>query len=203
MGVYSRSEGNWLSRRGMFLALLVGFHVAFIWALKSGFAVQLVQQITQPITAQIITDDRPEEPPPPMPELDLEQPPIEIPPVLVDIQVPPPPTALKATQGNGQGRAGRVVIRTKAGVTAVPKTSTFYPAEARASREQGTVQLKLCYGNDGRVIQASVAQSSGSKRLDEAATKMGPQVRIRPATVDGKAIPDCMVLPILMSPDAP
>jgi periplasmic protein TonB len=205
MGVYTRSDGSWLSRRGAFLVLLVGFHIVLIWALKSGFAVRLVQQITQPITAVIINETPPEEPPPPVlePELELQEAAIEIPPLLVDIQIPPPPTALQAPIGNSsQGRAGRVVIRTKAGVAAMPKISTFYPPASRSAGEAGTVQLKLCYGNDGRIVQAVVAQTSGFPRLDEAAVKLGAQVRMRPATVDGKAVADCMVLPILMSPDA-
>ncbi len=204
MGVYTRSNGSWLSRRGVFLVLLVGFHVVLIWGLKSGFAVKLVQQITQPITAVIINETPPEEPPPPVlePELELEEAAIEIPPLLVDIVIPPSPTALQAPIGNSQGRAGRVVIRTKAGVAAMPKISAFYPPAARSAREQGTVQLKLCYGNDGRIVQATVAQTSGFPRLDEAAVKLGAQVRMRPATVDGKAMADCMVLPILLSPDA-
>jgi periplasmic protein TonB len=203
MGVYTRSDGSWLSRRGVFLVALVGFHVLLIWALKSGFAVKFVQQITQPITAVIINEPPPEEPPPPVlePELEIEEAAIEIPPVLVDIVIPPTPTALQAPTGT-QGRAGRVVIRTKAGVAAMPKISAFYPPASRAAREQGTVQLKLCYGNDGRVVQAAVAQTSGIPRLDEAAVKLGAQVRMRPATVDGKAVADCMVLPILLSPDA-
>ncbi len=204
MGVYTRSDGSWLSRRGVFLVLLVGFHVVLIWALKSGFAVRLVQQITQPITAVIINETPPEEAPPPVlePELELEEAAIEIPPLLVDIQIPPSPTALQAPIGNSQGRAGRVVIRTKAGVAAMPKISAFYPPASRSAREQGTVQLKLCYGNDGRILQAAVAQTSGFPRLDEAAIKLGAQMRMRPATVDGKAMADCVVLPILLSPEA-
>jgi periplasmic protein TonB len=204
MGVYTRSDGSWLSRRGVFLVLLVAFHVVLIWALKSGFAVKLVQQISQPITAVIINEPPPEEPPPPVlePELELEEAAIEIPPLLVEIVMPPTPTALQAPIGNSQGRAGRVVIRTKAGVAAMPNLSAFYPPASRSAREQGTVQMKLCYGNDGRIVQAVVVQSSGFPRLDEAAIKLGTQMRMRPATVDGKAIADCMVLPILMSPDA-
>ena len=38
------------------LILLIAFHLAFFWALKSGFAVKLVQQITQPIKAEIINE---------------------------------------------------------------------------------------------------------------------------------------------------
>src|SRR5690606_2186969 len=97
MGVYTQTNSNWLSRRGGFLFLLIAFHVAFIFALKSGFAVKLIEQITQPIKAEIINEVVPEEPPPPPPEVQMELPPVQVPPVLVDIQLPPPPpTAIQA-----------------------------------------------------------------------------------------------------------
>lgn len=204
MGVYTRSDDSWLSRRGVFLALLVGFHILLIWGLKDGFAIRLVQQIAQPITAEIIPEVQTEEPPPPPPEPELEEPEVSIPPPLVTIDLPPPPAALAAPPAptSSKGRPGRVVIRTKAGVAAMPKVSQFYPASSRSAREQGTVQLKLCYSGTGSILQASVQETSGFPALDEAAVKLGAQVRMRPATVDGKAVPACAVLPILMSPDA-
>lgn len=44
-----------------------------------------------------------------------------------------------------------------------------YPIESRRKHEQGTVVLQLVLGLDGRVASIAIAQSSGIKRLDDAA----------------------------------
>jgi hypothetical protein len=66
MGVYT-NQGNWLSRRGMFLMLLVLFHIVLIWGLKSGFAMKMVAAVMQPIEAEIINDVEEDVAPPPPP----------------------------------------------------------------------------------------------------------------------------------------
>jgi len=96
MGVYTHSDGNWLTRRGSFLVALIAFHVLLAWALASGFAVKFIKSITEPIKVEIVDEVKPEEPPPPPPEIKMELPPVQVPPVLVDIPNPPdpPPTVL-------------------------------------------------------------------------------------------------------------
>jgi len=44
-----------------------------------------------------------------------------------------------------------------------------YPLESRRKHEQGTVWLSVLVGLDGRVSEISVARTSGSERLDDAA----------------------------------
>ena len=56
MGVYTQSQGNWLSRRGAFLVALIAFHVMFVWALKSGLAVKLHGADHAAIKAEIINE---------------------------------------------------------------------------------------------------------------------------------------------------
>jgi len=46
-----------------------------------------------------------------------------------------------------------------------------YPAQARSRGQQGTVQLSLVFGADGRVASASVSRSSGYSELDRAASQ--------------------------------
>lgn len=198
MGVYTRNDGNWFSRRGAFLALLVAFHVVFFLALQSGFAVRLIQQVTQPIRAEIINQTQEEEPPPPPLELELDAPAIELPPVLVDIQLPRLPTTLQS--GTGTGNVTRAVVRTRGGVAFMPSASDYYPAASRQAGERGTTRVRICYGIDGKVTAAAVAESSGFPRLDEAAVKMAQAARLRPATIDGKAQADCVVLPLAFPP---
>jgi TonB family protein len=70
----------------------------------------------------------------------------------------------------------------------------YYPSVSRASGEEGTVELRLCYDARGRVIESTLATSSGFHRLDEAAVRMGRMYRITPAVIDGIARPDCVVV---------
>jgi len=89
MGVYTHSDGNWLSRRGAFLVALILFHLVLFWALKSGFAVKFIESITEPIKVDIVNEVDEEEPPPPPPPPKMEIPPVQIPPPVVDITIAP------------------------------------------------------------------------------------------------------------------
>ena len=210
MGVYTQTNSNWLTRRGGFLILLIAFHVAFFWALKSGFAVKLVQQITQPIKAEIINEVIPEEPPPPPPEVQMELPPVQVPPVLVDIQLPPPPpTAIQAPvtaevvppAPPPPPQVTRSVVRTSAGVASMPNVDDYYPNTSRTLQEEGVVRVEVCWGTDGRVARdnVKVAQTSGHSRLDDAGVRVAQRIRMRPATVDGQPEAGCATLPVRFS----
>ncbi len=206
MGVYTHSEGNWLSRRGTFIIILVAFHVVLIWALKSGFAVKFVQSITQPIKAEIIEEVKQDEPPPPPPEVKMELPPVQVPPVLVDIQIPfdPPPTALTTTITDKptpppppQPPPPRpVVAGTPPRPTYVPDPQDYYPNQSKQLEEEGQIRVRICVGTNGRVGEATVATPSEFERLNEAAVKLAKQYRFRPATEGGKPVDQCVVLPV-------
>lgn len=60
-----------------------------------------------------------------------------------------------------------------------------YPVESRRKREQGTVQLTLVLGTDGKVASVRVSRSSGHYRLDEAALKAVRNWRWSPTLRDG------------------
>ncbi len=209
MGVYTQTEGNWLSRRGTFLILLVAFHLAFFWALKSGLAVKLIAKVTEPIKAEIINEVIEEPPPPPPPEVQMELPPVQVPPVLVDIQLPPPPpTAIQAPTTTEvvppapppPPAATRSVVVTKAALTYRPDVADFYPSTSRNLGEEGRVRIRLCIGANGRVTTAEVAESSKFPRLDEAGLKMAKQYRFRAGTEDGKTREsDCFIQAITFS----
>jgi periplasmic protein TonB len=210
MGVYTQSaNSNWLSRRGMFLVILILFHVLLFWALKSGFAVKFINSLPQAIKAEIINEVKPEEPPPPPPEVKMEMPPVQVPPVLVDIQLPvdPPPTAIQAPtttqtvppQPPAPPAPPRPVQSTKAVVTYKPDTFDYYPSTSRNLGEEGKVRVRICVGTNGRVTEATVAESSGIGRLDEASTRLAKQYRFKPATEDGKPIAQCFLLPVSFS----
>jgi len=66
-----------------------------------------------------------------------------------------------------------------------------YPLISVRAQEQGTTELSVCVGANGRVNSANVASSSGHARLDDAALKWVRTSRFAPGTVDGIARDVC------------
>ncbi|GAB3042099.1 energy transducer TonB [Acinetobacter apis] len=62
-----------------------------------------------------------------------------------------------------------------------------YPQDALMNEEQGTVRLKLDVGPDGRVTNAKVEKSSGSRNLDRATVNAYKKCVFGAATQDGTA----------------
>jgi len=60
-----------------------------------------------------------------------------------------------------------------------------YPREALMNEEQGTVRIRVLVDTSGKVIDAKVKKSSGSKILDKAATKAYSLCTFQPAMKDG------------------
>jgi len=207
MGVYTQSDGNWFSRRGSFLILLVAFHILLLWALKSGFTVKLVEQITAPIKAEIINEPEEIEPPPPPPPVKaVEMPPVSVPPVLVDIQIPietppiqittaPPPPGPPAPPVFGPpappAPPAPASVVTRAVATYKPPVSDYYPPTSVTLQEEGRPVVKVCWDEKGKVGDVTLDTSSGKKRLDDAAIKYGKQIKMRAGTTDGKAQAGC------------
>lgn len=210
MGVYTHTEGNWLSRRGGFLVLLVLFHVLLYFGVKSGFAVKLIEAVTPPIVADIINEVKPEEPPPPPPEVQIvEVPPVSVPPVLVDIRIPEPPkAAIQVVTDRPPAPTPappappapvRQAVVQAFRVTDMPDPRDYYPSTSLQLEEEGVVKVNMCYGANGRVTETSVSESSGHARLDQAGVRLARQVRVSPEKIDGVAKADCKVLPVRFS----
>jgi protein TonB len=212
MGVYTHSSGNWLTRRGTFLVILILFHIALFWALKSGFAVKLLESISAPIKVDIVNEVKKDEPPPPPPPPKMEIPPVEVPPPVVDIQIPvdAPTTALTNVTDKPvpppppapPPPVTRQVVRTALKLnpkSTQPNVDDYYPETSRRLEEEGVTKVKVCVGTNGRVKTAEVDEGGGSNfsRLDEAAIKVAKLLRFTPPTVDGKPIDDaCGTVPI-------
>ena len=60
-----------------------------------------------------------------------------------------------------------------------------YPREALMNEEHGTVRIRVLVDTSGKVIDAKVKKSSGSKILDKAATKAYSLCTFKPAMKDG------------------
>lgn len=79
--------------------------------------------------------------------------------------------------GNGN------VVHARADTGNVPPA---YPPDAARRGEHGTVTLRLTIGTDGSVLEAKVAKSSGSERLDRTARDQIATWHFRSATHNGK-----------------
>jgi protein TonB len=198
MGVYT-TESNWLSRRGIFLLLLILFHVILIWGLKSGFAMQMINNIVPIIQADIITEKPDDKAPPPPPPPKLELPPVEVPPPVVDIQLtpdappstaiqnvtdrpvpPPPPPAAPPPQQLKLSKSA-----------SQPNFNDYYPPASIRLGEEGLVKVKICVAPNGKVATAELGETSGIERLDEAGVKMAKMYRFNPITAQV-----CSTLPV-------
>lgn len=150
-------------------------------------------------------------PPPPDPRAEALPPPApRMPPVALPLALPqvpaapaqsqpqpvplPPPSApsaapAAAVPARAPAASGPATISSSAlDTTLIAGAPPRYPHESRRKREQGTVELMVIVGTDGRVDAISVARSSGSSRLDEAALKAVRGWRWQPVRRDGQAV---------------
>lgn len=103
------------------------------------------------------------------------------PPTVVSDPVPPPtvpPVARPAVEK-------RTAVLADASACVKPD----YPARAARDGATGTVNLALLVGVDGKVTDARVDKSSGSRDLDKAAVAALSLCKFKPATVGGVAEP--------------
>lgn len=66
-----------------------------------------------------------------------------------------------------------------------PDTEAFYPSFSQKIGEEGNVEVRIQIDEAGNVQAAQVALSSGSPRLDKAATELAQKIRFKPHTQNG------------------
>jgi len=81
----------------------------------------------------------------------------------------PPPVPVPTTPPRVEPAPTPPVVLIPAKAIASTHTIPEYPPVSRRLREQGTLRLKLTIDEKGIVTQATVVNSSGAQRLDEAA----------------------------------
>jgi periplasmic protein TonB len=207
MTPYTR-DTQLFTRRSVVLFAIIGLHLFIAWALATGLARRAIELVAPPIKTEIIEEvpKRDEPPPPPPPQ--LEHPPVEVPPPDVDIQLPvepqstaiadvtdkpvstapppppaPPPPAPRPVnrQGGGPG-------------TGFPSAEDYYPLASKRFNEEGYVTVHVCVGPNGKLTEdPTVAQTSGTARLDEGAIKLAKagSGHYRPTTEDGQPVNSC------------
>jgi protein TonB len=143
--------------------------------------------------------------PPPPPPVEIPEPPkvevvekIEAPPappelIVPDIEVLPEiPPAIVAPVADpiplpepAPVAPSPAAIQSRSAPKLIASAKPDYPSAARRQGEQGTTQLEVCVNASGRVTSVSVARSSGSARLDDAAAKWIRGERFQPAKING------------------
>jgi protein TonB len=182
-------------QHGLGIALVVGVHLLFFWALQAGLVQQVAQKAQVVVDAVLLTENKPavpDTPAPrpvaaPRPSAPSRLPVVEAPVVSAVAPsavtaVSPPLAPAPAAPAGPKAEA----VRTAAVVNAAQCEKPEYPSASRRLEEEGTVHLRFLVGADGKVIQSEVEKSSGYKRLDEAARAGLSRCQFRPATVDGK-----------------
>ena len=180
------------------LAFVGGLHVLFVYALVSGLAVRMAIQLPHELVAQVVDQPQPKTEPPPPVVPNLAQP--SLPTVQVPmIKIAQPAVAHPITTYVGPPVPVHVAPVVTAPPVVVPPsppsaitathTQPPYPDVARRMNQEGTVRLSIAVGADGRVSDATVASSSGTSALDDAAVSwVKNHWRYKPATQDGRPV---------------
>jgi protein TonB len=198
--------------RQIALGAVALLHVLLGYAIVNGFAIKVVKKIMEPIEAVDVKEEAPppEEPPPPPPQ-DIEIPPY-VPPPEVSVASDAPTNAITTQSEVSRPEPPRVAPPAPPAEPAPPAVAPTpatprgrgnvistddYPSASRAAEEEGVVRVSYVIGEDGKVSQCEVAQSSGFSRLDDATCKIiMRRWRFNPATRDGKPVAERKTQPV-------
>lgn len=192
------------------IAIVGALHIAVGAALVHNMNSKSFKMPELPAELVMFTPEAPPPPPPPpeppqevkpktvappkivAPPVEVEVPQTQESPVVATVEADPvpadpgpvapeaPPAAPSANPGS---------MRTAALADADGCAKPDYPARAARNGDVGTVALALLIGTDGRVTDARVQKSSGSRELDSAAKAALSLCQFKPAMNNGVAEP--------------
>jgi protein TonB len=172
----------------MSLGIVVGIHVVIVAALIAGLSSDQIRKTVGELTATMITRKVTVQELPPPPISVVKPPPAVVAPPLPKIEIAAAPQPV-ITQPEG----AKIISAPPSPPKEIARTHTLppYPALSQRMGEQGTTALSCDIGVDGKPITCSVTRSSGSQRLDDAASSyVMDHYTWQPATRDGKPVPD-------------
>ena len=202
-------DSNFLTRRGAVFFVIIALHVFIAWALATGLARRAIELVAPPLQTEVVEEVQKKDEPPPPPPPQMERPPGEIPPPDVAIEVPqetqttaivdvtdkpvpkapPPPPAPVAKKVQVAPRPGK----------GFPSSEDYYPPASKRLGEEGSANIHVCVGPNGKLTEdPTLAQTSGSARLDEGALKLAKAAsgRYQAGTEDGQPAAMCTVFKI-------
>ena len=157
---------------------IVIIHLLMIWAFASGLAHRVIAQMTQDVKVNIIDVQKKDEKPPPPPKQDLERPPpVQVPPPIVNIQIPVEAPAIVVTDKPVPPPPPRPIApptpATPLQFVRPPNPDDYYPEQSKRAEETGSVVLQVCVSEASKLDgEPTVVTSSGYTRLDAAAITM-------------------------------
>jgi protein TonB len=176
------------SRRGIALVVVGLLHVGLVYALAVGLAQGIIQKLPEEIKVAV---ERPHDqklpPPPPPPDLAKPPPPVVPPPEIVIQQQAPAAAITTVLHKEVPQQAPAISSPVGIGRPHVCGQK-YYPEASIRLQEEGTTVLSFTITADGEVQNASVAQSSGHDRLDQAAISCAETWRYKAAIQNGQAV---------------
>ncbi len=190
------------------LTVVTLFHVALGFGLINGMKIKIGPTVPPtviniPPMPPIEREKEPEpkiveklKEPPPLPPIPLPEIPTQQKPDITPITVRPlekgEPNVIVAKREEGGGGGGDHVVkapvpdvRTAVLINDKSCEKPVYPPAAMRNGDAGTVTLSLLVGVDGRVADAKIQKSSGSRELDKAARAALSLCKFVPASVNG------------------
>jgi periplasmic protein TonB len=205
------------SGRGVGLAAVAIIHVIIGYGLWTGLGATIGQKVQNILEIEQFEIEKPKEPPPPPPPPekmpDIPPPPAAPPPLVqqtvtatvtdtitttptVEVAPPPPPPVAAPPPPppppprTGAQRDDRAFKRW------VQDINSDYPPTSQRLGEQGTVNVQLYVGEDGRIADCRVTKSSGFERLDKHVCQRASGKRFyAPAVEDGRPVGEWVTLP--------
>lgn len=189
-------------------ALVAGLHALIAVGVVNMMNTKVLSLPNLPDDLTVFTTPEPPAPPlpppdPPTPMPQVAPPEIVVPKIEVDITPPPLDNPVRTTTkidptpqpaqpaqtaapaqpaaASSNGGAMRSIALAEASGCATPA----YPVRAARNQESGTVVLALLIGTDGRVANARVQKSSGSRDLDKAALNALSLCHFKPGMHNG------------------
>jgi TonB family protein len=95
----------------------------------------------------------------------------------------------------------RIPVKTPLLIRDYPDLTKFYPRGSLKRGQTVKVRVRVCYQANGEITEATLADSSGIKKVDSAALKAAREYKLRPGTLDGVPQAGCNVFPMSFSND--
>ena len=202
-------DTNFFTRRTAVLFVIIALHVFIAWALATGLARRAIELVAPPIQTEVVEEVQKQDEPPPPPPPQMERPPVEIPPPDVAIEVPQETqtTAIvdvtdkpvpKAPPPQPAPVAKKVQVAPRPG-KGFPSSEDYYPPASKRLGEEGSANIHVCVGPNGKLTEdPTLAQTSGSARLDDGALKLAKAAsgHYQAGTEDGQPATMCTVFKI-------
>jgi TonB family protein len=203
---YASHDSSFPARRAIALLLIASLHAGLVYLLAIGLVHEVVEAPPPVIHARIAPEEQTREPPPPPPATHLTTTGVEISPPEQPVYPPEDSSSIgspsidRADDFATSPTPARVFDRVIGGPgKGFPNTADYYPSASRRLGEKGAVSVRVCIDGNGRLTaDPTVAQSSGSARLDAGAltlAKVGAG-HYRATTEDGRPVPSCFAFRI-------